>query len=425
MLNRTIAPPISELPLMQLPDAATSTLSNGATLVQLDNGSQPVSQLTVEWPVGTIDVDSPAALRLWTSMLREGTANHTGSEIAELLESCGAWIRVDTSSHSTTLTVFMLNHTAPEVLPIVAEMITSPTFPTEILEPLKERQAAKCELDRAKIATKAVEASRILAFGADHPHARVALPEHFRAVERRHLASLHTSLALGTMPTIYLGGQLTSELTSLVTDLFSAIPFKQDALQRRIVPALTHTQSDTSKVTDADSLQTAVRMLIPTIDRSHPDYELLRNTVYALGGYFGSRLMSNIREDKGYTYGINASLSSTHEGAFITITCQCDNRYASAVVEEIENEISLLASEPMDPEELALVSSSITSSHIEVLDSPFSILSMHRLLREYSASPSYYLHQLRTARALTPADILRAAATYIAPSPRLLTLAGA
>lgn len=425
MLDRTIAPPLQELPLHPLPDTTLNSLPNGVEMIQLHNGSQPVSQLTVEWPVGTIDVDAPAALTLWASMLREGTASRSGAEIAELLETAGAWIRIDSSAHTTTLTLFMLNHTAPEVLPVVAEMITSPTFPSEILEPLKERQAAKCELSRAKIATKAVEASRILAFGPDHPHARVALPSHFREVEQKHLAELHSRLALGTTPTIYLGGQLTPELTSLVANLFSSIPFGTGGIERRIIPAPAHAQSETSKVTDSDSMQTAIRLLIPTIDRTHPDYELLRHTVYALGGYFGSRLMSNIREEKGYTYGINASLASTREGAFITITCECDNRYADAVVKEIENEIHLLATEPMDPEELSLVSSSITSSLVEILDSPFSILAMHRLLREYSSDPSYYLHQLRTARSLTPEAILRAAATYIAPSPRLLTVAGA
>ena len=134
--------------------------------------------------------------------------------------------------------------------------------------------------------------------------------------------------------------------------------------------------------------------------------------------------MSNIREDKGYTYGINASIASLHEGASVAISCETDNRYASAVMEEIEKEISRLAENPMGADEFEVVRSSIMSGLTAMLDSPFSIMDYHQMMDMFGLPPDYYAYQLEQLSSLTAQKIMECAERYLVSAPRLTAMAG-
>ena len=163
---------------------------------------------------------------------------------------------------------------------------------------------------------------------------------------------------------------------------------------------------------------------MPSIPRSHPDYETLRAVVVALGGYFGSRLMTVIREEKGLTYGISAALLGHREGSYITISSQCDNRYTNTVVEEIGKEIARLACEPMSEDELTTLKRYIRSNLAASFDTPFSAMDYFTTQRHVGSPPDYLDRQQRALDRLTPNVIMDFARKYLVEPDKYITIAG-
>lgn len=427
MPDRSVLPPTHPLQVPAPPPVERCTLSNGVELVSLNHGLQPVNRVVVSWPIGMADVKTPEALHLLRAMLTEGTGTLSGNEVSDIFEFNGAWIRVETGNHSTAVTLYSLNRSVNDVVPLLGDIISAPAFPAEALERIREKEASECGLNRRKVATRASELGRQMLYGADHPLARVLTPEKLAAVERADLVNLHAALLSSCRPTVYLAGALDSNVMDTVVKMAESYSFDPQTSADVLLaekPLVTPVASDLQVYRDESSMQTAVRMSLPAVSRNHPDYERLRYVVFAIGGYFGSRLMSNIREDKGYTYGINAGLTSLPEEAHVSITCQTDNRYAEAVLNEISNEIGRIATEPMEPQELEIVKSTVMSGLASMLDSPFSIIDYQRVLDSFKLPADYFMHQVNELAALTPENVMECAARHLASAPRLTALAG-
>ena len=424
-LDRTKAPEIYELTGKKLPEVKRQTLQNGVELVTLNQGEQPVNRLSVVWPVGDADVDVPENLAVLSPTIIEGTANRSGAEITEMLEYYGAWLKLSSSPHTTTLTLHTLNTTAKDVIPLASELIAGATYPQEAVERIRARQAAMIEIDRRKVSSKANLLGKEMLYGEGHPMARRLRTEVIAAVDSDSLKETHRRILTGVKPTVYLAGLVTPSLESVVADMAGSITFgAPDSFERNVVAMPAHCVSETRRDPDETSMQTAVNLIIPTIGRFHEDYEKLRFATFALGGYFGSRLMSNIREEKGYTYGISASLSAGLEGGSVRISCQTDKRHTEAVLKEIDYEIERLASAAPDEVEMAIVKHTIMSGLTSMLDSPFSVMDYHTMADAMGLQSDYYARQLEALRRFDGSTAREMAVKYLAGSVRLCALGG-
>lgn len=424
---RASAPAVSPLELNDtLPPVERRAMDNGVELVTLCGGLQEVSRLSVVWPVGYADVEDPAAMRLLRPMLTEGTSTHTGMEFAEAFEFNGAWVKVESVRHMTAVTVHMLNGRARHVLPLIAGIIEAPLFPQEAFGRIREKVAASCEVSRRKVLTRAGELLDAMMFGGCSPLAHVVTPDEISAVGRSALVRLHGRLMGETRPRVYLAGALSPALTAMVDDTLGRIAFAApgNGYSRNIVQAPRHTENAATLYSDTQSMQTALKMALPAVGRSHPDYETLRYTVMALGGHFSSRLMSNIREEKGYTYGISASTASLPEGAFTIISCQCDNRFAHAVEGETVREIIGMGERPLSAEELETVRSTAMTGIASVFDSPFTIMDYHQMTDLFGLPSDAFRRQVTAIRSLTSEKVAECAAKHLVNVPRLTAMAG-
>lgn len=423
-LDRSIAPPIRSVNPKSLPGVTRERLPNGVELVVLDCGTQPVNRISFMWGAGSVDVDDPAAYQLMCAMLTEGTTTRSGEEISDIFETCGAWVNVEPGQHMTLFSAYMLNHTVDEILPLLCDIVEHASFPEQILAPIREKKASDEELAQKKVKTVAERCSTALTFGEKHPRNRHVSPEEYREVSRQRVMDMFNLLIRGTVPHIYLCGQVDNALVDKVRAAVGKIEFGKQGVVRRVIPAsYAVAGAETRQVVDG-SMQTALRITIPTIEMSHPDYQLLRIAVFALGGYFGSRLMSNIREEKGYTYGISALLISYHEGSFITIACEGDNRYSEDIKREIRNEIVRLATIPMEPEEHAIVVSSMLTQIIAMFDSPFSIMDHWTYIDTFGERANNTEERMRLLQRVTPEDISAVARKYLLDAPWLVAAAG-
>ncbi len=412
MLDRTVIPEVKEFGLLSAPVPEYITLSNGIRLAILDQGEQEVNRLTISWSGGTADVDSPAALIVAAELIKEGCKSLTGEEIAEALDFNGAWLRISPSHHFTVLTLHSLNSRFKNVLPIIGEIISSPAFPQEEFEIIKEKVARSRELEAKKVTFHASEADRRLVFGENHPMSRTTTPDDIRRVTIDDINRVYKQVFRSYPPVTFIAGRITDEIRHDTISVLESLTFDNNN-DRHITTVPLSPSTVRSMIIDRpESLQTAVKLSIPAISRSDADYNDLRLATMALGGYFGSRLMSNIREDKGYTYGISAGLLGYPEGGVITIDSQCDNTYTNLLIDETINEINRLKSDPMDSDELSHVRRYAMTSLAATLDSPFSIMDYYINLRHYAMPADYFMKQQTAIRELSADTIMKMARKY-------------
>jgi predicted Zn-dependent peptidase len=172
------------------------------------------------------------------------------------------------------------------------------------------------------------------------------------------------------------------------------------------------------------TLQNSLSASIPTISRDHADYINLRLTIIALGGYFGSRLMSNIREEKGLTYGISASLLGMREGAHAQINAQYATGNSQRVIDEVRHELQVLATQPMPDDELTRLKRFIMSNLASTLDSPFSIVDYYQNQVLVGTPNDYFDAQFKCINSLSAETIMRMASQYLNPDDMRIVTAG-
>ncbi len=425
-VDRSKAPDVAGFGDFDIPRPAELTLANGTRLFVLDRGDIPVCRLTACWNVGRADVPSVPALELAANAMRCGTVSRSEEEIAETLEFNGAWLRCSTDTHASFLTLHSLNKTFGKVLPVVAEMLHAASYPDNVLESQKGKPAAQVEIKNRRVNVKAEEAYNTAFYGKDTPLARHYTGADVLAVSANDIRRAYSGLFLANKPAFFLAGKVSEEIAAIAENYLGAIPYDSaiDGFRARIVSAPGRAGEETVRSQVDGSLQTAIKIGLPTIGRDHPDFERLRVAVMLLGGYFGSRLMTNIREDKGYTYGITASLNGAPEGASVEIACQTDNRFTADVLREIDHELRRLATEPVPATELEAARGILISSMAGVTDTPFSIADYLVSLHSLGLGHEHFAHQLEAARTVSPRDINRLAREYLAEAPRLTVLAG-
>lgn len=423
---RTTPPPISGFSNLSLPDFTIITLPNGIRLHYLSAGSDPVTRMAVIWGAGSLDVTDPSTLSMLSSMLTEGCEGLSGKVISDTFEGCGAWIRVQETPHAVMAVLHSLNHTADTVFPLLAEVLTTANFPQEALGSLKQKAAADKRLSMERPSFRAAVATRTALYG-DSPMGKVITPETIMAVERDHLMALHSNLMLSNLPEIFIAGAVDDNILQTISRCFGSLNFiTQNPERVRFTPVTLppFQRREMLRVEMPSSLQTAIKFQIPTITQSHPEFEPLRMAVFVLGGYFGSRLMTNLREEHGYTYGVSAQLVSQPDAAYVSITLDCDNAYADACITEIEKEIRRMVDEEIPEEELDVAKQVIISSLSSILDSAITIEAYRELLAVNNLAESNLSERFHAISAITPADIRRATRLYLLDAPGVIAIAG-
>lgn len=420
-VDRTKAPATKPMGLLRLPEVERERLSNGVELLTLGGGIWDVNQLAVLWHAGEAEAGRCVA-KLGMSLMREGAGGASGAEICEMLDFRGAMLAMDSASHTCTAKVSSMNCMSAGLFPIVQQIISQPDYPESALDVYRENAAHALQLNEAKVSYLAERALRPLVMGADHPLAKPDTIETIRSVTRGQLLAFHGHALAGAAKTAYLSGAVSDGLRSEAKDLLESLPAAgADAAACELYRPEPAQRVFTEK---ADALQSAVSMAIPCPLRSHPDYVPLRFAVMALGGYFGSRLMKNIREDKGYTYGISSGLLGSPEGSYALITAQTDNRHVDALIGEVERELVRLARCPMDAEELERLRQHIEASLMETLDTPFSIMDFYMTADALKMPSDYFSRQVEVARELSAEMVMEMAQKYLQPDGLRISVAG-
>ena len=414
-LDRSTPPPISPIGNLVLPVPAERTLPNGARLSTLIGGEWDVCNLALLFPGGTFEAGNDTIPSLCAMLLGEGTANHTGEQINDFFDFHGAFFGASASEHFTTVQITWLTSMSQGLLPLLGEILASPTFPAEALAAYKQQAEAMLLAKQAKVSYQSQKAVARLIMGPDNPNAKITKPEEIRAVTAKDLKDWHRRTFTAAGCKAFLSGKFSEETVRQVEEFLMSLP---SSCQPRPIKTLPFRplQPQSVEAEVHGVVQCSVAMALPAPPRTSPDYIPLRFATMALGGYFGSRLMKNIREDKGYTYGIYSALLGGIDGSYVFISADTDKKYVANLIEETKKEIEAMATVPLSSEEVQCLVQHISADLTEILNTTFSIMDYYRTFVSAGIPDGYFQEQLRLLNALTPQAIMDISAKYLRPA---------
>lgn len=407
---------------MSMPAETVEHLANGVTFHRYIGGDQPVCRLTLHF-AGGISEMGEAATKLLLNQLTEGTATRSADDIAEAIDYNGARFATQAQTHFSVTDLFVLTSRMADMLPVLMDMITSPVFPEERLEVSRLRLKNALQTARRDPSAVADLALSPLMLGRDNPLAHVMTEDDIDNVSPSTLKACHRRLVCPARMHAYLSGLADDDAIATVRRFLETIPALGDGYAMELHPA--HPEPAGTLVTSpmVSTYQCAISCGIPTIGRQHPDYVPLRFAVMALGGYFGSRLMSNIREDKGLTYGISAAVLGGQDEAHVYVGTLTDNGNADIVIDEIRRELADMAVNPPSGEELERFRTYAMTGLAELLDNPASVMQYYGSQNLVGAPADYFECQQRVLQSLTPDEIARVSRLYLDPEALRLSLA--
>jgi zinc protease len=422
-LDRTIAPDFKVINSIHLPETQTHLLDNGVQLHVINIGEQPVVRLECIFEAGSWQEQAPGASSFTIKMLAEGTTQHTSSEISEAFDRIGAFTDFTHTADRVGITVYCLSRVLPEVLPLLKEMMQSAIFPERELEKLRNITIQNLRVNKEKTSYLATVAFREGLYGSEHPYGQSQNEQAIESLQKEQIVEHYNQFVKNGKYTVILAGQVQdADVTAVKEHLTADLSFREQAVALR--DAEDAYQGKAVLVEKTDGLQSSIRIGRRLFTRHHPDYFKMLVTNEILGGYFGSRLMKNIREEKGLTYGISSHLVTLRNDGYFMIGTDVKKEFTQQTIDEIKKEIRLLQTELVGAEELQTVKNFMSGEFAGSLNTAFEIADRRKILLLDGLPADFFNQYITQIHATTSEDIMEMAKTYLDPDAMLEVVVG-
>ena len=427
MLNRTEQPLFRPLTDIHIPEPSLVRLNDGMSLYVLHNSEQGVIRIDFMIRGGVWQQAQPLLALFTVRMLREGTKRLSSLDIATQLDFYGAWLEQTCMSDYVVLTLYTLSKYLGQTLPIVVSMLREATFPEEEFRVCIENNIQHFRVSQSKVRNVAHRHFMNLLFGDNHPSGHLLVENDYRNLTTEKLRQHYEKYYQAGHTVMYVSGCVRAEVISQISEIvkdYTDTSTLQEQLsevkpQRQLSPEKRHFQELSG------SVQCGIGMGMLTIPPTHPDYTSLRFVTTLLGGYYGSRLMSNIREEKGYTYGISASVLPYADCSVLAITTETANAHVEPLIGEVYREIERLKAEPVSAEELQMVKNYLIADVCRSYESVLSMTDAWIYVHTNRLSNKYYETLAQEIMRLTPEDIKNISRKYLDVSLFRESVAGA
>lgn len=419
------APPPGGTPKdFSLPETFSFDLDNGLGATLVPFGSLPKTTITVIVRSGNLNEGERTWLAdLSGDYLLEGTATHSADDIARTAASMGASINVTVDENQTTVSAQVLSEFAPEMVSLLADVVRNPAFPESELERLKRDRLRQLSVAKTQPQQMAMAAFRKALYG-DHPYGNL-LPDEDQ------LAGYKLDDVRGFFDENF-GARRTHVYVAGVFDraaIRSAVEAGFDGWREGPAPLADTPDRAKGKVAvdiidRPDASQSNLLLGLPTISPVHEDWIPLQITNALLGGMFSSRITSNIREDKGYTYSPYSTLSTRFHDAYWVESAAVTTDVTAPALEEILYEIDNLQNNPPGDEELEGVKNYAAGVFVLQNSTPSGIINVLSFLDLQGLPDQYLSNYVSRVYALEPVDISAIAKTYLRKDDMTLVVVG-
>ena len=417
MLNRTNPPHIKDAIEfeLELKPYEKFVMDNGIEVYAIDAGAQDVLQMEMVFYAGNSFEKSNAVAATTSYMLKNGTSSKSAFELNEHFEYYGAYCNRTCQNETASISLHTLSKHLPVLMPVIKEMITDSIFPEEELSIYIQNSKQKLSVSLKKcdfVANRLIDA---YLFGENHPYGKYIGSADYDALTTAQLKEHFQQYYLNGHCIIFVAGKLPVDLFKVINEQFGHLTIKpgKQQITNNILPAVTKKYRLTN---DPKGLQGAIRIARDFPNRHHPDFMkmMVLNTVF--GGFFGSRLMSNIREEKGYTYGIHSYVQNHFQDTALLISTEAGKDVTEATLEEIYKEMEILREELIDEEELLLVRNYLIGNILGDLDGPFHIIGRWKNIILNNLKEEYFYDSIKMIKTISAEELKTLANKYLQPA---------
>lgn len=415
MLDRTKAPEFREIGHISLKEPVKKQFANGLPVYIFHSPEQEL--VRIEWIFENkyLDgrIENPLLNSALSSLLKEGTMSMSSAEIADKVDFYGAFLVPEYSFDVTSLSLYTLNRHSKVLLPLVKDILTEASIPQEELDTYLRNNKQKFQVSIQKNDYLARRKFYNLIFGESNRYGRTPKLEDYDAISREQLIELYRKEIVPNNCTLIVSGNVSEDLINELEQIFGFEWHKLETASSRDVPLLKQEAGDLAYEEKENALQSAIRLGSQTISRTHADYPALQFVNTLLGGFFGSRLMRNIREEKGYTYSIGSAVATLKHTGFLTIATEVGVDVTNATLVEIEKEIDLLKTTLASVEEVNLVKTYMEGSMLGSLESIFSHADKFKSVLLNDMNLKYYSYYMEEIKNMTPEKVRDIANKYL------------
>ncbi|MBW6500728.1 MAG: insulinase family protein [Bacteroidales bacterium] len=386
-------------------------LRNGVPVYIISSDTEDIIRVDFIFKAGQIHEDLPLLSSSVNMMLTEGSLSYTSEQMSKKLDYYGAFINMTCEKDLAGLTIYALSRHFGKIMELSREILFCPLFPARELANLIKKRLQWYRINREKVQNLATEMFFESLFGKTHPYGRQAGEPDFGNITPGLLKDFHLKYYSPGNMTVIISGKISDKIPQVLENSFGDLQSGNVYIERSAA-YMSGSAGMKLLLTKPGAIQSAIRIGSTSISKRHQDYPALKIVNTVLGGYFGSRLMKNLREEKGFTYGIQSVLSSLDLSGFTVISTETGSGNTRNVVDEIYKEISDLHTKPVEADELRVVRNYMLGQMIRMFDGPFALAESFRAVWQFGLDNSYYHRFAEKIKTISPDEIIELARTY-------------
>lgn len=419
MLDRTVPPILHEIPKIDWIKPEEIVINESTSSFWMSKGCNEAFKLDLELQYGSIHDDVLIA-KTAVGLLFSGTKNKTPAEIHQAIDLLGGFTALEVGAESATLSLFGLVEHFDQLVHIWLDAILNAVYPEKELVDYLQTKKQKFQVNEQKVATLA-RRRFLTAIYAGTPFERVTTLKDFDTVTREKLVNFHANNILKSLSMVSAIGAITDQQKSNFIKRIAPL------VRLEKISAVTNfpeTQAARYHEIKDGAVQSALRIGRTLFNRQHPDYPKFQFLNTILGGYFGSRLMTVLREEKGFTYGVGSGLAQSLKGGYFFISTEVGAEHQEAAIAAIFEEIEKLQTTLCAQEEIAMVRNYNVGQLLQGSDGPFAMMDRFLSVYRFGLDYSYYDQLLNTWQEITAEDIQFMAQKYLSAKNLVVVSAG-
>jgi zinc protease len=429
--DRTKEPPPLAEPTFSPPDIQTATLSNGLELCLVEDHKLPLLQVYLVLKSGWASdpVDRPGAASLTADLMDEGTKSRTALQIADEVEALGAYLGSGSSFDSSSVSLNILKSKLDKGLDLMADVILNPTFPEEELQRKKKIYLGRIQQESRQPFPSAIKLFLNTLYGEGHPYAQPftgsGTVESINAIARKDLVDYYQANYAPNNAAVVIAGDITlNEAKAKIEKALGS--WKKKKVKEAAVAEPKALQS--TKIYILDKPEAAQSVLVIGnlgLERKNQDFTAVEVVNNALGGMFTSRINTNLREEKAYTYGANTVFLDTRgTGPFLCFT-QVQTKFTKESIHEIVKELrDITGGRPLVGGELKVSKDNLIKSFPQNFQTFGGIAGQISSLLTYDIPLDYWKKYVNQVNAVDSKTSVQIAKKYIHPEALLIVVVG-
>jgi len=421
-INWKKGPGFSKIEKFNFPLKEDATLDNGIPVSIVNMGSQEIVRLDIVYRGARLLENRKMASKITTSLMREGTSAASSEIISESIDFYGSTLRSGANLDYTFFSLSGLSRHFDKLLPVLEDILYDPIFLEDEIEKYKKTNIQKLQLDLSKNELVNYRIFTESLFGKDHPYGYNTEEAFIKAINRQDLVDHHDKSYGINHCFILLGGKIAPTMLPALNKHFGFHTKNSPDLNLPVIQeSAVHTRIF---VPSKNIHQSSIKIGKRLFNRHHKDFAgfYVLNTI--LGGYFGSRLMSSIREEKGLTYNIYSVMDHLIYDGYFYIETEVAVGNEQKTIDEIYHQMDLLKQEHVSSDELQIVKNYLLGNFLNLIDGPLNVMSFFRSLELDYANKAHFeqfVHEILTIDAARLQDL---AIRYLSKETMLEVIVG-